>query len=215
MFGIGTSRVWIVYSFLLLTMLSWNFQTTQNLTEGTRFNCPTWHFYNQENGECECYKSIDKKDIIKCKESGITLLQYGLCMTHDGNTTVIAKCPYFQPSGYDTSEAGYITLPSNISELNEYMCGPLNRRGPLCNECIDGFGLSATSIPFTCSNCTRFSLAYGVPLYILIEIIPITLLYLFILTFRVNLTSSPMTGFILYSHSIMNTIIIDLNYPVA
>ena len=199
-------------------MLSWNCQTysePQNLTEGIRFNCPTWHFYNQENGKCECYKSIGEKDIIKCKDVGITLLQYGLCMTHDGNNTVVTKCPYFQPSRYNTSEAGYIILPSNVSELNEYMCGPLNRRGPLCNECIDGFGLSATSILFTCSNCTHFSLTYGVPLYILIEIIPTTLFYLFILIFRVNLTSSPMTGFILYSHLVMNIITIDLNHPVA
>ena len=118
------------------------------------------------------------KKIIKCKDSGITLLQYGQCMTHNGNTTVVTKCWYFQPSGYNTSEVGYITLPSNISELNGYMCGPLNRRGPLCNECIDGFGLSATSVLFTCSNCTHFSLTYGIPLYILIEIIPITILYL-------------------------------------
>ena len=208
----------MVYSFFLLTVLSWKCQTCsepQNFIEGTRLNCPTWHYYNQENGKCECYQSISEKDIIKCKGSGIILLQYGQCMTHDENTTVVSKCPYFQPNGYDTSEVGYITLPSNVSELNEYMCGPLNRRGPLCNECIDGFGLSATSILFTCSNCTRFSLTYGIPLYILIEIIPITLLYLFILIFRVNLTSSPMTGFILYSHSIMNTIIIDLNHPVA
>ena len=199
-------------------MLSWNCQTysePQNLTEGIRFNCPTWHFYNQENGKCECYKSVDDNDVIKCKDSGITLLQYSQCMTHDGNTTVVTTCPYFQPNGYDTSEAGYITLPSNISELNEYMCRPLNRRGPLCNDCIDGFGLSATSVPFTCSNCTRFSLTYGIPLYILIEIIPTTLFYLFILIFRVNLTSSPMTGFILYSHLVMNIIIIDLNHPVA
>ena len=117
-----------MYLFLLLTVLSWKCQTcseSQNLSEGTRFNCPTWHFYNQKNGKCECYKSIGEKDnnIIKCKDSGITLLQYSQCMTHDGNTTVVTKCPYFQPNGYDTSEAGYIILPSNVSELNEYMCG--------------------------------------------------------------------------------------------
>ena len=218
MFGMSTSRVWIMSLFLLLTMLSWNCQASselQSLVED-RVDCPTWHFYNQENGKCECYKSIGEfeNDVIKCKDSGITLLEYGQCMTHDGNTTVVAKCQYFQPNGYDTSEAGYITLPSNISELNEYMCGPLNRRGPLCNECIDGFGLSATSILFTCSNCTHFSLTYGIPLYILIEIIPITLFYLFILIFRVNLTSSPMTGFILYSHSVMYSTVIDLDPPV-
>ena len=210
----------MVYSFLLLTKLSWKHHQTcsepQNLILlESRVDCPTWHFYNQENGKCECYKSIGEHDVIKCKDSGITLLQYGQCMTHDGNTTAVAKCSYFQPNEYDTSEAGYIILPSNVSELNEYMCGPLNRRGPLCNKCIDGFGLSATSILFTCSNCTHFSLTYGIPLYILIEIIPTTLFYLFILIFRVNLTSSPMTGFILYSHLVMNIMTIDLNHPVA
>ena len=75
-------------------LLSWNCQTysePQNLTDSIRFNCPTWHYYNQENGKCECYKSVGEKDIIiKCKDhSGITLLQYGQCMTHDGNTTVV------------------------------------------------------------------------------------------------------------------------------
>ena len=204
--------------FLLLMIQSWNCQTSselQNLVEdNVRVDCPTWHYYNQENGKCECYKYVDENDVIKCKDSGITLLQYGQCMTHDGNATMVAKCQYFQPNGYDTSEAGYIILPSNVSELNEYMCGPLNRRGPLCNECIDGFGLSATSGLFTCSNCTHFSLTYGIPLYILIEIIPITLLYLFILIFRVNLTSSPMTGFIFYSHSMMYSAIINIDPPV-
>ena len=105
---------------------------------------------------------------------------------------------------------GYITLPSNVSELNN-MCGPMNRKDPLCSEYIDGFGLSATSFLYTCSNCTYFSLTYGIPLYVLIEVIPITVLYLI---FRINLTSSPMTCFILYSHSVMNAIIIDLGHPV-
>ena len=58
------------------------------------------------------------------------------------------------------------------------MCGPMNRKSPLCSECIDGFGLSATSFLYTCSNCTHFSLTYGIPLYVLIEVIPITVLYL-------------------------------------
>ena len=214
----STSRVWIISLLLFLMIQSWNCQISselQNLVEDNVIvDCPIWHYYNQENGKYECYKYVDKNDVIKCKDSGITLLQYGHCMTHDGNTTVVAKCQYFQPNGYDTSEAGYIILPSNVSELNEYMCGPLNRRGPLCNECIDGFELSATSVLFTCTNCTHFSLTYGVPLYILIEIIPITLLYLFILIFRVNLTSSPMTGFILYSHSVMYSAIINIDPPV-
>ena len=224
MIGMGTSKLWSVCLFFLLKTLSWNCQTyskgleQQSLIEGISFDCPTWHFYNQKDGKCECFKSIDENDVIKCKDSGNTLLQYGQCMTHNGNTTVtvtvVAKCSYFQPTGYNTSEVGYITLPSNVSELNGYMCGPMNRKGPLCSQCVDGFGLSATSVLFTCSNCTHFSLTYGIPLYLLIEIIPITILYIIILIFRINLTSSPMTCFILYSHSVMNTIIIDLHHPI-
>ena len=182
------------------------------------FDCPTWHFYNKNNGKCECYKFSDVEKLIKCKDNGATALQYGQCMTHDRNTgiTIVSVCPYFQATGYNILEdlVGYITLPSNISELNDYMCGPMHRKGPLCSECIGNFGLSATSFRYTCSNCTQFSLTYGIPLYVLIEVIPITVLYLIILIFRINLTSSPMTCFILYSHLVMNTIIINLSYPV-
>ena len=214
-----TSRVWLVCPLFLLMILSWNCQTHSSGLEQNlkvfNFECPTWHFYNQKSGKCECYKSIKENDVIRCKENGNTMLQYGQCMTRDGNTTVVTKCPYFQPTGYDISEVeGYITLPSNVSELNEYMCRPMNRRGPLCSECVDGFGLSTTSVLFTCSNCTHFSLTYGIPLYLLIEIIPVTILYLVILIFRVSLTSSPMTCFILYSQLVMNTIIIDLHPPI-
>ena len=38
------------------------------------------------------------------------------------------------------SEPGFISLPENVSELNDYMCGPMNRKGLVCSECIDGFG---------------------------------------------------------------------------
>ena len=140
----------------------------------------TWHIYNQESGKCECYQFNDEDDIIKCGDNGITMLQYGQCVTHDekSGSTEVAKCPYFHQTGHNISEVaqGYITLPSNVSELNEHMCGPMNRRGLLCSDCVDGFEFSATSVLFTCSNCTHFSLTYGIPLYLLIEVIPITIL---------------------------------------
>ena len=35
----------------------------------------------------------------------------------------------------------FIQLPSNVSLLNEFMCGPLNREGQLCGKCKDGIAL--------------------------------------------------------------------------
>ena len=83
------------------------------------------------------------------------------------------------------------------------MCGSMKRKGFLCSECIDGFSPSFTSPDYmACSNCTA-SKYFGVPLFILIEIVPITLFYLVFLLLQINITSSPMTCYIFYSQVMM------------
>ena len=91
---------------------------------------------------------------IKCTNKD-TLLSVGHCMTyHEGQGTFAIECPYFQLKGHNVAEHGYIKLPSNVSELNDYMCGSMNRKGWLCKDCIDGFGPSVTSVGYKCANCT-------------------------------------------------------------
>ena len=91
----------------------------------------------------------------------------------------------------------YAQMPDNISQLNDYMCGSMNRKGRICSECIDGFAPSITSIRYECSNCT--SIQYGIPLYLFLEFVPITLFYLAVLVFQISVTSSPMTFSVMYS----------------
>ena len=100
-----------------------------------------------------------------------------------------------------------------MSELNDYMCRLMNRKGPLCSKCIDGFGPALTSTGFTCSSCTNAW--YGVPLFLLVEFVPITVLYFIILTFQINITSAPMTCFILYSHILFFELRYDRRLPVG
>ena len=79
----------------------------------------------------------------------------------------------------------------------------MKRKGFLCSECIDGFSPSFTSLDYmACSNCTA-SKYFGVPLFILIEIVPITLFYLVFLLLQINITLSPMTCYIFYSQVMM------------
>ena len=141
-------------------------------------------------------------DMVECTDQGV-LLRSGYCATETNGDIYIAKCHYFQLNEHNMSltEPGYIQLPDNISELNDYMCGPMNRKGLLCKDCIDGFGPSVTSLGYKCSNCT--DAWYGIPLYLAAELIPITLFYLIILIFKVHLTSAPMVLFILYNQLIM------------
>ena len=66
-----------------------------------------------------------------------------------------------------------------------------------CSECIDGFAPSVTSIGYECSNCT--DTWYGVPLYLFLEFVPITIFYLAVLIFQISVTSAPMTCCVMYS----------------
>lgn len=108
---------------------------------------------------------------------------------------------YSQFKGPNVTKEGYVRLPDNVSEVNHYLCHILNRTGPMCYQCIPGFGPSLTSVPFLCTNCTR-SARYGALLYIVVEFVPITVFFLFILSFRIHITSAPMTCFIAYSQTV-------------
>ena len=143
---------------------------------------------------------------VKCTDQAV-LLNFGYCATEIEGVIYIAECHYFQLEGHNVTEPGYIRLPDNTSELNDYMCGPMNRKGLLCKDCIDGFGPSVTSLGYKCSNCT--GAWYGIPLYLAVELIPITLFYLIILIFKVNLISPPMVLFILLNQLIMYELIFE------
>jgi hypothetical protein len=122
------------------------------------------------------------------------------------NTVSLSFCSYFDLNGHNISEPGFITLPSNASEPNDYMCGPMNRKGLVCGECIDGYGPSVTSPKFICSDC--LNAWYGVPLYLLLELIPVIVFYLIVFIFQINLASAPVISFIFFS----NTVLIALNF---
>ena len=62
------------------------------------------------------------------------------------------------------------------------MYGPLNRKGLACSECANGFGPSVdTNVLIKCRDAW-----YGVPLILLLELVPIIVLYLIILALVSN-----------------------------
>ena len=146
----------------------------------------------------------DYHNIFHCW-TGEPTLTAGHCATYNNDTKLVSilNCPYFQPIGYNFTTTGLILLPRNLSQLNDYMCGPLNRKGLVCSECADGFGPSATPFGYRCVNCTNTW--YGVPLFLFLEIVPITVFYLIVLVFQISVTSAPMPCFIISSQFIIAT----------
>ena len=172
--------------------------------------CPLLFYYDSEKNRCECLSSTFSilEGIVLCADDNRGQLSFNYCMTYDEETNTVSAslCAYFLLGGHNVSEPGFISLPENVSELNDYMCGSMNRKGLVCSECIDGYGPSVTSPKFRCSDCSN--VWYGVPLYLLLELVPVTVFYLIVLIFQINLTSAPMPSFICYS----NIILIALNF---
>ena len=168
-------------------------------------SCPPWTFYDTSSNGCMCYEfqSINNERIIECTDKGTSLADK-FCMTYDEENGIISasNCPYYEVEGHNVSEPGRISLPDNISELNEYMCGPMNRKGPVCSECIDGYGPSVTSLRYKCVKCK--SVCYGVSLYLIIEVVPVTIFYIVVLLFQLNLTSAAMISFVMYSNAVVH-----------
>ena len=135
--------------------------------------------------------------------TGKPTLKAGYCATYNNDTKLVSvlDCPYFQPNGYIFTTPGTVLLPKNLSQLNDYMCGPLNRKGLVCSECADGFGPSGTHFGYRCINCT--DAWYGVPLFLFFEFVPITAFYVIVLTFQISVTSAPMPCLIICAQFIV------------
>ena len=164
--------------------------------------CPPWSYYDEDRQECQCFRHV-------ICDNNAAYLKTGYCLTYDDDTEIfsLVLCPFYQSNGFNMTKFDkhfwYIQLPENVSELNDYFCGTMNRRGRVCSKCADGFGPAVMSVGFEihCSKC--IGAWYGIPLYLFLELFPVTIFYLILLIFQINVTSAPMTSYIMYSQLIV------------
>ena len=171
----------------------------QNLSNHTE--CPMWFNYSSATNDCQCFQF----ELLKCDNYKHVSANPDLILTYNSHKGLISsiKIRHQYLGGYNLTKTGCVLLPDEISELNSYMCGPLNRKGYLCGECKSGYGPG----PFvtSCTNVCHFcqDTWHEIILYLALEFIPITIFYLLILIFQIRLTSAPMTCFIMYSQLIV------------
>ena len=177
-------------------------QQTQHMAMDTA--CPPWFTLHNTSGtdhypRCICINSTDVS--VKCDQlAQRSYLLLGYCMTLNGSSgiTQLGRCSYHQKP----TDHLYLALPTNISRLNDFMCGPLNRKGLLCRDCLDGFGPAMFTSGYACENCTEHSYL-GVTLYLVLELVPITAFYLLVLVFQIRVTSAPLNGYIFFSQVVV------------
>ena len=156
-------------------------------------SCPTWNYYNNATGQCECGFSL------LCSSDGNQVdIRIQSCATSSGQKDdyYIGLCPFTHND--NSVNRKYSEMPSNASQLDEVMCGPYNRRGLLCGECKDGHGPAVYSFDQMCANCSSLWSRYAISLYLLLQFVPTTLTFLCFVVFRFNITSGPLLGYVLF-----------------
>ena len=103
----------------------------------------------QTDSKILCSNSAYEFSQLEC-DNGRPLLLARYCVTYNEKNKLLSiyDCPYFQLENYNTTtrnNAIKIQLPRNLSQLNDYMCGQLNRKDLVCSECANGFGPSVTA----------------------------------------------------------------------
>ena len=189
---------------VLLTLILLLLQMTSALQAEDEDNCLPWFVPdNNSSSGCLCNKHL--KGIFRCEQESLSVFMHlGNCIGEDNSSDsiVIGQCPYLDhPNIVDRV---YMKLPNNISELNNALCGPLNREGLLCAECKGGYGPAAYSYSLQCESCKDNH--YGWAVYLLLEIIPATLFFIIVMVFEIRLTAAPMATFVFYSQIVVNTL---------
>ena len=164
-------------------------------------DCPTWFICHNITNECRCGPRY-KNAIILCNETTMILAVVECyCITEVDNATYAGYC--FYNCGRQTPKDKYTNIYHIISDkkdLNEYMCGCFNRTGISCGKCKPGlrpfvlsYNLSCVECPDSHKNWWRFAL---------IGFIPLTFLYFIVIFFNVNVTSSRLHGYVLFSQAL-------------
>ena len=148
------------------------------------------------NGTASC-GNIPNNGMI-CR-NGHVYIRGCYCATYNeqSNSIEFGQCLYnCQKKDSADIDVGYSRLPQNISELNSWMCGSLNRDSTLCGRCANTYYPMAFSYNISCVKCQQTYLNYlELGLYIFL---PLTVYCIIIMMFNISIMSSVMHGFIFF-----------------
>ena len=176
--------------------------TSQTMSESAylTFACPPWFKPTlQANGTVTCTCGGEIGDIVRCDQSNLqATLRLGNCMTFDTKIkkTFVGVCPLLPA---ENATLGYIHLPRNLSDLNEFMCDRYNREGQLCGRCKPGYSSTILTYGGPCVKCTGMESTSWM-VFLAITIIPVTLFYfVFLFILSVNVLSPYLNAFVLFA----------------
>ena len=184
--------------FLLLVVSTITGSTTR-LSES---QCPLWHV--ERMGKCKCVSTL--REYITCSRDTL-VIHNNLCLTWDNQSdSIYASYCLSIPIDHAWCKANSYEILTKFTgpELNEWMCGELNRQGAQCKQCISGYGPAALSDGISCADCSKHR--YLWILNLLMQLLCLTILFVAIMVLQIKGTASPWNIIITYSQLVVNAL---------
>lgn len=165
--------------------------------------------FKLRNNECEC-QAHAYVGIETCTADSATL-KYGFWVGYVDEELGTSICPAgfcnYDETELNDTEAEMVPLPREAEGLEVAVCG-IKRKGVLCGECSENYTTYYHSPHLDCQEARPYSCRLGWLFYILSELVPVTLLFLFVLALNINFNTGAVNGFILFSQ-LLDTLLID------
>ena len=187
---------------LHILICCWASQDTYSREMDTRNgSCPPWYYHDDED---KCSFSHQLPQIVNQYEN-TSELEMGYCMTQTNSSLVVSRCPYITTThNFSQYHSIYQVLPKQLNQVNDSLCAAFNRKGFLCSECKENYGLAAYRYyGLMCVKCSGS--VWNWVAYILLHFVPPTILFMVLLVVNINVHSGALTGFIFFSHSVTST----------
>ena len=169
--------------------------------------CPPGFYLN--DSVCQCATAPDSSQghklpgILACDEKQQhAYLEIGYWAGKYNEKPATAECPvgyckYNKSGKYN----GEILLPSNYHLINEVLCADANRHGPTCGMCKDNYSVFYHSGRYNCKKCDNLISGLGILFYFLSELVPLTIIFLIVIIFDINLMSGIANSFIFFAQT--------------
>ena len=163
----------------------------------------------QDLNSYKCVCSDNYKQTIYCSAQEFSAsIRLGYFMTYNSKIgkTFVAPWLVYYNFNFDPNLPGYVLLNDSKLTLNDHTCQHLDRTGYMCETCLPNRSVPLYGYSFQCVECSDKDVEVNWLYYILLELLPVTIIFMVLIIFNISITSGPANGFILFAQVISNPV---------
>ena len=186
-------------------------QSVKQMLDFQLHDCPPGFILDNPgcDAQCKCFELFQNTSLsynnLQCIPVGLVAIRVD-CWAGYANTsnptqeTLYTGDCIVEVLSHDIKHKNqFFKLPRHPSELEAVMCDK-NREGLLCGRCNENTSVYYHSNRYTCG--TNEHCRYGILIYIVSELLPVTILFTVILLLNISLTSGALYGFVFYAQTL-------------